>query len=535
MNVYLIGVGISLIVYIVIGNYVGTRVKTLDDYYVMGRNAPTVLIVGTLVASFLSTNAFMGDTGYAYSGYAMLLLILIFINAVGYVIGAMYFGRYIRRAKPLTVPHYFGERFKSKKVQMVAGITTVVGVTGYLLSVTQGTSLLMSELTGLPYQSVLLACWIVYTSFCFYSGSGGVVLTDTIMFFVFVAAAIVATPSILQAAGGWFPGLEQLANFDLKPDILSYHGMVGANADYATPRDAIAWAVTMGVVWALVVASSPWQVGRFLMAKSEHVVIRSAIIAPIVAIFMCGMTYFVAPYINLVNPDIVPNERNYIWAAMNLMPTFWGVLLLTGIMAAGLSSASTFLSLIGFSMTNDVLQIKNDDEKKKLRISRITMVCCGLVALAIAYFQPPAMLYITFFAATIFASSWGPIAFMSVWSKKITKTGAFWGIICGFVGNAAAKLLTMKGIISLPWYMDPFVVGLICCLAAVYIGSTLTKVTDEEKAYRENLFIVPESECDPVEIKKTLGYSKLLVAGGLVAIVLMVFLYAIPYAKAVGM
>ena len=81
MNIYLIGVLVSLVVYIVVGNYVGRKVKTLDDYYVMGRNAPTVLIVGTLIASFLSTNAFMGDTGYCYVGYAIPMVILIFVNA----------------------------------------------------------------------------------------------------------------------------------------------------------------------------------------------------------------------------------------------------------------------------------------------------------------------------------------------------------------------------------------------------------------------------------------------------------------------
>jgi sodium/pantothenate symporter len=43
-----------------------------------------------------------------------------------------------------------------------------------------------------------------------------------------------------------------------------------------------------------------------------------------------------------------------IWAAMNIMPTLAGVLMMTGIMAAGLSSASTFLSLSGFSVSNDV-------------------------------------------------------------------------------------------------------------------------------------------------------------------------------------
>jgi Na+/proline symporter len=57
MDIYATAIAISLVVYIAIGNYAGRRVKKLDDYFVAGRNAPTILIVGTLVASLISTNA----------------------------------------------------------------------------------------------------------------------------------------------------------------------------------------------------------------------------------------------------------------------------------------------------------------------------------------------------------------------------------------------------------------------------------------------------------------------------------------------
>ena len=49
MDIYSGAILISLIVYIAVGNYAGRRVKKLDDYFVAGRRAPTLLIVGTLV------------------------------------------------------------------------------------------------------------------------------------------------------------------------------------------------------------------------------------------------------------------------------------------------------------------------------------------------------------------------------------------------------------------------------------------------------------------------------------------------------
>ena len=68
MNIFFIGVVVSILVYIVVGIWAGRSVKDVNDYYVSGRNAPTILIAGTLFASMLSVNGFMGDQGWCYSG-----------------------------------------------------------------------------------------------------------------------------------------------------------------------------------------------------------------------------------------------------------------------------------------------------------------------------------------------------------------------------------------------------------------------------------------------------------------------------------
>lgn len=82
---YTIGVIAALLLFIVVGNYAGTKVKNVDDYYVSGRQAPTLLIVGTLLASYLSTNALMGESSFMYVGYPGAMLILMSINACGYI------------------------------------------------------------------------------------------------------------------------------------------------------------------------------------------------------------------------------------------------------------------------------------------------------------------------------------------------------------------------------------------------------------------------------------------------------------------
>jgi Na+/proline symporter len=532
MSVYTIGVFASLILYIVVGNYAGRKVKHIDDYYVAGRNAPTVLILGTLIASYLSTTAFMGETGFMYSGYMATCLILICLSSAGYTLGALFFGRYLRRSESLTVPEFFGKRFNSRNVQVAAGVTAVVGMVAYLLAITQGGSLLMSELLGLNYKVCVFIVWITFTSFTFYAGSRGVVITDTIMFFIFTLGAILATPVIIKAAGGMSNVIPQLALFTQKPGIISWHGVVGPGAEWALPTDTLIWAIVFGFSWMGVVSVSPWQTSRYLMAKDEHTVIRSAILATTVMIVLYIFLGFASVSINLINPDIFP-EKAFIWSAFNVLPAWLGVIVLAGIMAAALSSCSTFLSLTGFSLTRDVLGIK-DEGKRTLTITRVVMIVASLVALILAYFRPPQIFWIGYFSGTLFFTSWALVAFLSIWNKKITAKGAFWGIIVGFVANIGWKLISVYASIEVPTYLDPVIVGIVLCGLTILIVSSFTEVTPEEDAYRRGLFVVPEIEKDAVKIKQTLAFPKILVVVGVCASVYLLFMYAMPYIKAIG-
>ena len=71
--------------------------------------------------------------------------------------------------------------------------------------------------------------------------------------------------------------------------------------------------------------------------------------------------------------------------------------------------------------------------------------------------------------------------------------------------------------------------GLAAGIIAMIIGSACTKVTEEEKRQREALFVVPESEKDPKEIKKTKRLVALSIPMGLIITVVLILFWAIPY------
>ena len=533
MNVFFIGVIVSVIVYLIVGIWAGKHVKDVNDYYVSGRNAPTLLIAGTLFASMLSVNGFMGDQGWCYTGNITSLVLLNSICAAGYVFGSLIFGRYLRRSECTTMPEYFGERFKDHRNRRVAGIITIISLTAYLLASITGVGVLMQELTGFSYGVCLFLAWICFTGFTFYSGSKGVVITDTLMFLVFLFAAIIAGPYIFKAQGGIGQLLTNLMNNPSAPDnLLDYHGNIpGTGAKDAF--GAMMYSITMGIVWFITVAVSPWQAGRNLMAKSEHVTFRSGAIAAIcTVIFLLFLNLQSVAVINL-NPNLEDPQRVLIWAAFNVMPKLVGTLVLAGIMAAGLSSASTFLSVVGFSVTSDILKIDFKSEKEQLRFSRMVMLIVGVLALVLAYMGLGGIRIISWFASTIIAASWAVPGIGSVVSKKLSSTGARWSMIAGFLGFIIPKC--MVGFIGgtagsvFVNFLDPFFIGLYMSLLFAVIGSKLHPVSEEETAYRERLMIVPEQERIAEEYKKDYVFGYILIAAGLLTTAVLLLGWALPY------
>lgn len=533
MNIYLIGVIVSIVVHMIVGLNAGRSVKDLDDYYVSGRNAPTILIAGTLFASMLSVNGFMGDQAFCYTGNITSLVLLNSLCAIGYIVGPVLFGRYLRRSECNTMPEYFGTRYHDPGIRRVAGITTVISLMAYLLASITGVGILMQALTGLSYNVCLFLAWLCFTAFTFYSGSKGVVITDTMMFLVFLAGTIIAGPIIFKAQGGLGELLTNLMNNPATPEgLLDYHGNI-AGTGATNVFGAMMYAITMGIVWLITVSISPWQAGRNMMAKSEHVIFRSGAVASIcTVVFLLFLNLMSISVINL-NPNMEDPQQVLIWASFEILPKLIGTLMLAGIMAAGLSSASTFLSVIGFSLTQDIVQKEFKSEKEQLRVSRLVMLVIGIISLILAYMGLGGVRVISWFASTIIAASWAVAGIGSIVSKKLSATGARWSMIAGFLGFIISKCLVGFGVQPfasvLINFLDPFFIGLYLSLFFAILGSKKHPVTEGEQKYREDLLVLPESEKVASDYKRDKVYGYILIGAGICVTLVLLFGWALPY------
>lgn len=525
MNAYLIAVLVSFVIYLVVAFVVNKYVKDANDYFVAGRNAPVGLIVGSMTASLLSTGLFLGDSGEAYNGMWIATAGCAAISAGGYILGAVFFSRHLRRTNVYTIPSFFEKRFQSRAVGIMAVIAVVVAMAVYLLSVTQGGATLMSNVTGLDYKICIILAVALFTIMVVSSGSKGVLITDTIMFGLFTTIGTIAVLIVAHKAGGWFNVIQEIGADPDKSYLLSWHGKLGYW--YETGLENVIWFLSYGVCWAGVSICGPWQCSRNLMAKNEHTVIRSSVWVIIGCFAINAFVQLGAVFINAFDIGDTEPTQVWLWASKSLLPSVIGVVLVTGIIAAAISSATTFLSLVGASISNDILRI--EDGKKNVMVSRISMIILAVVVAVVAIINPPNIWWIMQIGATVVICAMLPVALASVWWKNITKAGAFWGMLVGFAVSFLMKVMTTFYGVSVPIYLDVYFVGTISSILAMVIASKLTKVTPEEEAERAALFVVPEEENDPVEIEKTRRSIKMSMVIGVGIFVVCVVFWIIPY------
>lgn len=513
MDIFTIAIVTSFLFFIAIGIVMSRRVNTKADYFVAGRSVGVFMIVGTLVASYLSTVALMGEAGFAYDGFPWAVLMLGTVAQLGYLVGVLLFGRYLRESRSLTIPEFFGRRFQSPRLRALSGVMVVVGIGLYLVAVTRGASLILEMVTGISGFWAILVIWAAFSLFTILSGSKGVVVTDTIMLIIFMVGGALGFGFIVHRSGGFSEVINRLSSDETAREGLMWYGSVSAEgASLTSPLETIIYVLTFGVVWMFVLAVSPWQASRFMMARTNHVAIRAGLIGLIIVPIFYVLMLFASYAVNLSNPDIEPSENVFLWASYNLIPTAVGVIVVTGILVAALSSASTFLSLVGFSAVHDVAPIFRSRKRaeasdaKSVKDSRTVMLIVGAAALVVTAVATPGVLDVGYMAASFFAASWGFVAFASTQSKRITERGAFYGMLSGGVVVLLLESLSTFGGLSLPTVLNPVLIGLSASVIGLVVGSATTRPTAETLAYASDLKTRVEVKPGAAELKVTNRY-----------------------------
>ncbi|MGQ7248844.1 sodium:solute symporter family protein [Halomonas sp. V046] len=441
---------IVLASYVIVAALLTKRIKNKNDFYVMGQQGSTLLIVGTLAATYLSAVTLMGIAGISYKEGPVVLGGLGSFGAwVGTLIAVVYIGRKLRSLNCKTMMDFFDYRFNNKWVSVVALVLMVIGLLGYGIIQLIGAGLVLAEIIDVPFPVIIIAFTLALLAFCSLSGMYGVIYTDTMMFFSMLAIAFIIAPLLMDTAG--FDSMRALGE-----KYSGYWTLAG------TEQRPLSWSVSQFLVWVLFFACTPALVSRVFPAKSDFVVLRVAVVGIFFAPAMQLMVFLAASAMKVIDPSIEPLDRVMIVGFMeHTNPALAGVGL-AGLMASIMSTASTLFVLTGFALARDLYEKlfdKKVSEHKGIILGRFSQAIVAIIVCAVAIAKPAGIYWISIYAGAIFAVAWLPTIVASLTWRRMNATAALTCMLVGSISFVVVGELQRHNLVVLPENIDKLMIS----------------------------------------------------------------------------
>jgi SSS family solute:Na+ symporter/sodium/proline symporter len=408
------------------------RIKTQDDFMVAGRHVPVLLLVGTLVSTWVGSGSLFGGAGLAFrNGFSQL-----WMSAGAWVgIAIVFFlAHRVRRIAQYTVPDILEKRYNqwARLLGTLAVIIAYMSIAGYQFRGGGRLLNIISEGAITPAWGALITC-VVAIAFTLLAGMISIVAMDVFNGSVMLGSVLLALPFALHAAGGW-SGVSGA----IPPDHFAVFGS----------RD---WVWAMGVFFPtfflLLGESSIYQ--KFFSAESEKAA-RRAVIGMIIGVvlvetLLCAVAV-VGSSLYWRDPafqQAAVTETIILKLAFSNLPGIIGALLLAGGVAIILSTANTFLMVPATNVTRDIYQRFINPAAGHatiIRFQRIAIAGLGLFALLLAT-QFQTILAMAFTAYTMVGAGITPALLAAFLWRRTTAAGGVASIAAGMSVTLAITIV----------------------------------------------------------------------------------------------
>lgn len=469
-----IGIMIAVIaLYVIVGVAMVKFVKNEDDFYTMGGKGSTLLIVGTLAATYMSATTLLGIAGQSYSEGPLVISALGSFGAwIGTLLAVVYVGRKMKAYGSTTMPDFFDKRFKNKWVSVIAIIIMIIGLVGYGVIQFIGAGIVLSEISGIDYRWIVILFTIAMLVFTAVGGMYGIVVTDTLMFFTMLTISLIIAPMLISQAG-----IDQMK--DLAQTLPGYWSIGG------TEDRHIGWSISQFLVWILFFACIPALVSRVFPAKNDFVILKVAIIGVFFAPFMQVTVFLAAAAVRVLDPNISDPDYAMVTGFLEFTPPAVAGLGLAALMASIMSTASTLFVLVGFALSRDLFERlfeKNLTPKQSLSAARIGQILVSIVVCIITLMRPSAIYWISIYAGSIFAVGWLPTIVASFEWKRMNSKAAITSMLVGVISFVALGEIISRGIITPPEGIDALMIALVLSIISLVIVALSTQPKQHELA-----------------------------------------------------
>ncbi|XP_048248390.1 sodium-dependent multivitamin transporter-like [Haliotis rufescens] len=385
--------GLTLVTSAGIGLFYAIRDRnrsSSDEYLMGGRKMYTLPVAMSLTATFMSALTLLGAPAEMYIYATMFWWIcLAFIIAIA--ISSQIFIPFFYKLNLTSMFEYLELRF-SKPVRVIASITFIVQTIVYMSFVLYAPSLALNQVTGFSLWGSVGAVGGVVTLYTTLGGMKAVLWTDTIQALVMLAGllAVLIQGSIVMGGfqNAWdIAGSRARINFhDFSFDPTTRHSF---------------WSVVIGgaFFWMSLYGCNQAQVQRAIscpsVSKSQIAMILNlfGLIGIISLCCMIGIVMF-AFYSDChpINFEKLVTKTDQLVPlfVMDILGHLQGIpgIFMSCIFSGSLSSLSSGLNALGAVIPHDLIKpfcCKNLPDKGMAILSRIIVIICGCLAIALAF------------------------------------------------------------------------------------------------------------------------------------------------------
>ncbi len=498
----LLAILIYFIVVLTIGFIYAKRSNSsASEYFLGGRKVGPWFTALSAEASDMSGYLLMGLPGLAYfSGAADVGWTIIGLAAgtyLNWLLVARRLRRYSAMTDAITVPGFYSKRFhdKGNVVGTVAAVIILVFFSVYTGSCFVTCGKLFNSLFGWDYSLMMVFGAIIVFLYTMVGGYLSVVATDFVQGCLMCFALIVVVVGSITMAGG----VENTVAF--LSDIPGYLSMTQSATPtlgsdgmqvvqdgqplFGVPEQYGLLTIISTLSWGLGYFGMPQVLVRFMGIRDDAEIKTSRRIA-IVWVIVSMLSAFM---IGIIGRYLLPDrlltqsaaESIFIVLSQMMLPSFLCGLVVSGILAASMSSASSYLLITGSSVAENIFRgiFKRDaTDNQVLIVSRITLALVLLFGVAVAWDQNSVIFTVVSYAWAGLGASFGPLTLFSLYWRRTTKQGAVAGMVVGAVMVLVWHNLIkpLGGVFGIYELLPAF----LCSALAIVVVSLLTKRPDDE-------------------------------------------------------
>lgn len=433
-----------------LGWWANRRMKSAKEFLIAGQSLGFFVMAIASFSSIQSGWGMVGATGQTYSWGLQALVAVALAIPIAFTTAWFLLGTRLSRAgrvhQIFSVPDVIRVRFHDPNAHRTMSIAVFLGSIAYMTAQVTAIGVIMSLLFGI---SLTAGAWIGSIIVAFYTMAGGMlaaVWTDLIQGLLMIVMSIGVFFIAINSVGGWSNMLSTIGASDI--------GLLALDGSQPT-----SYIFAFMLLMFLGAAGQPQLLTKFLMLRDTNELRWGAAVAGIAyavtTLFSVGVGLATrALSIEGRAPELENIDNTATWFLDSMTSPVVGGIALTGLLAAIMSSASSFITIGASAMMRDITSSFGIRVQREVLWGRI---CSAVVVLAALLFA----LYLSQVVFLLGALGWaafgaailGPIVLAMYW-RRATAIASTITVAFAILANLVLTALTSQGWLTLPNYFQ---------------------------------------------------------------------------------